>query len=32
MDEETARKCQEYCSKHGACSLELMRKAVYFPE
>jgi len=31
-DEETAKACQEYCSTHDACSLEITSKAVYFPK
>ena len=31
-DEETARECEKFCSTHGACSLEITRKAKYFPK
>jgi hypothetical protein len=31
-DEETARECEKFCSTHGACSLEITRRAVYFPK
>lgn len=31
LDEETARKCENYCSRHFSCSLEITRKAVYIP-
>lgn len=30
-DEETAKACQEYCSTHNACSLEITSKATYTP-
>lgn len=32
LDEETARKCEEWCTKTGSCSLEITKKAVYFPD
>lgn len=28
---ETAERCEEYCEKHGSCSLEITRKANYKP-
>jgi len=31
LDEETARKCEEWCKKTGTCSVEVTKKAVYFP-
>ncbi len=31
-DEKTAEACQNFCSIHHACSLEITRKAIYFPE
>lgn len=30
-EEETAKDCEEYCSKHDSCSLEITRKAIYRP-
>ncbi|MHA1631351.1 MAG: hypothetical protein ACTSXC_00830 [Candidatus Freyarchaeota archaeon] len=30
-DEETAKSCQEYCSAYNVCSLEIARKAIFFP-
>jgi hypothetical protein len=32
-DRETAQECEDYCRAHpGACSVEISKKAVYFPE
>jgi len=31
LDEETARKCEEWCKRTGTCSVEITKKAVYFP-
>ena len=32
-DKETAQECEDYCKAHpGACSVEISKKAVYFPE
>jgi len=30
-DRETAKKCEDWCRKTGTCSLEITKKAVYFP-
>jgi len=30
-DEETAKECEEWCSFHKSCNLEIMKKAVYTP-
>ena len=30
-DRETAQKCEEWCGKTGTCSIEITKKAVYFP-
>lgn len=30
-DPETAEKCEEWCKKTGTCSIEITKKAVYFP-
>jgi hypothetical protein len=32
LDEETARKCEEWCKRTRTCSIEITKKAVYFPE
>jgi hypothetical protein len=29
---ELAEKCEGYCSKNHACSLEIIKNAVYFPK
>jgi hypothetical protein len=29
---ELAEKCEDYCSKNHACSLEIIKNAVYFPK
>ncbi len=29
---ELAKKCEAYCSKNHACSLEIIKNAVYFPK
>ncbi|HKZ94791.1 MAG TPA: hypothetical protein VJ249_09475 [Candidatus Bathyarchaeia archaeon] len=31
-DRETAVKCEEWCRKTGTCSVEITKKAVFFPE
>ena len=31
LDKETAIKCYLFCEKHGTCSAEITKKAVYFP-
>jgi hypothetical protein len=31
LDRGTARKCEEWCRKTGTCSIEITKKAVYFP-
>ena len=31
-DKETAKRCEEWCRKTGTCSIEITRKAVYFPD
>jgi hypothetical protein len=31
-DFETAERCEEWCGKTGTCSIEITRKAIYFPE
>jgi len=31
-DLETAERCEAYCTTHGSCSHEIMRKAIYDPE
>jgi len=31
-DKETAEKCEEWCRKTGTCSIEITKKAVYFPD
>ncbi|MEM3383539.1 MAG: hypothetical protein QW698_05805 [Nitrososphaerales archaeon] len=30
-DQETAKKCEEWCKKTGTCSIEITKKAIYFP-
>ncbi|MEM1540854.1 MAG: hypothetical protein QXJ07_05680 [Candidatus Bathyarchaeia archaeon] len=30
-DWEAAKKCEEWCEKMGTCSIEITKKAVYFP-
>jgi len=30
LDASLAKNCEEYCSKHRACSLEIIKNAVYF--
>ncbi len=31
-DEKTAQDCEDYCKAHpGSCSVEISKKAVYFP-
>ena len=30
-NEETARECEEFCTTHNACSLQITRAAVYRP-
>jgi len=32
VDKRTAEKCEEWCKKYRSCSLEITKKAVYFPE
>ncbi|MEM2894035.1 MAG: hypothetical protein QW486_07830 [Candidatus Bathyarchaeia archaeon] len=32
LDEDTAKKCEDYCSRNFSCSLEITSKAVYIPE
>jgi hypothetical protein len=32
LDKETAQKCEDWCRKTGTCSLEITKKAVYFPD
>jgi len=32
VDEESAKACQDYCARHGACSIEITRKAIYYPK
>ncbi len=32
LDDETAKKCEEWCKKTGTCSVEITRKAIYFPD
>lgn len=31
-DYEIAKKCEEWCRKHGACNLEIIRHAIDFEE
>ena len=31
-DEDTAEKCEKWCKVNGTCSLEITRKAIYFPD
>jgi len=31
-DMETAKKCEEWCRKYGACNLEIVQHAVEFKE
>lgn len=31
-DKKIAEACQNFCSTHHVCSLEITRKAIYFPE
>ncbi len=28
-DKETARKCEDWCAAHGACSMEITKLAIY---
>jgi hypothetical protein len=30
-DRETVEKCEEWCKKTNTCSIEITRKAIYFP-
>ncbi len=30
-DASTASQCQDWCSKHSGCSVEIARKAIYRP-
>jgi len=30
-DQSTASECQEWCSTHESCSLEITKKAIYRP-
>lgn len=32
LDRETAQKCEEWCKRTGTCSIEITKKAVYFPD
>jgi len=32
LDKEMAKKCEEWCRKTGTCSIEITKKAVYFPD
>jgi hypothetical protein len=32
VEREDAEKCEQWCKKTGTCSLEITRKAVYFPD
>ncbi len=32
LDKETAQECEDWCRKTGTCSLEINKKAVYFPD
>ncbi|MGQ9744344.1 MAG: hypothetical protein ACUVQW_07025 [Candidatus Bathycorpusculaceae bacterium] len=31
LDRETTEKCEEWCRKTGTCSVEITKKAIYFP-
>jgi len=31
-NKENAEACQNFCSTHNACSLEITSKAIYFPK
>ncbi|MEM1986468.1 MAG: hypothetical protein QXW80_05585 [Candidatus Micrarchaeia archaeon] len=31
LDLETAKRCEEWCKKTNTCSIEITKKAVYFP-
>ncbi|MEM3726398.1 MAG: hypothetical protein QXK98_06000 [Candidatus Bathyarchaeia archaeon] len=31
-DREIANECEEWCRKTGTCSVEITRKAIYFPD
>ena len=31
-DDVTAKKCQNWCSTHKSCSLQITKNAVYFPK
>ncbi len=31
LDQETAQDCEDWCRETGTCSVEITRKAVYFP-
>lgn len=32
LERETAQKCEDWCGKTGTCSIEITKKAVYFPD
>ena len=31
-DEDMAKKCQNWCSKHASCNLKITKNAIYFPK
>jgi hypothetical protein len=31
LDKKTAQECEVWCEKMGSCSVEITKKAVYFP-
>jgi rubrerythrin len=32
IDEETASDCENFCSANNMCSIEITKKAIYYPE
>jgi hypothetical protein len=32
LDRQTAEQCEDWCRETGTCSLEINKKAVYFPD
>jgi len=31
-DKDTAQKCQNWCSTHKSCNLQITKNAIYFPK
>ncbi len=31
LDKDTAEKCEDWCNKTNTCSIEITKKAIYFP-